>query len=77
MELIGSTWTHLIRFIAVEDGETYYGQVNSTRYPDVGSEAFEGNNIAVNVVSGSPFNGVVTDRILHVSKVQFFNHRRF
>ncbi|KAL6358944.1 hypothetical protein LRP88_09142 [Fusarium phalaenopsidis] len=69
MPATGQRWTHLVRFLAVEDGNTYFGQVGSEAYPDVGLAAWKGEKIAANVLSGSWEDGVVTDQILHVSKL--------
>ncbi|KAH8680155.1 fumarylacetoacetate hydrolase [Ilyonectria robusta] len=62
-------WTHLVRFVAAEDGLVYFGQVDAEKYPDVGLAALEGKPIPVNVVAGSQFDGIVTSQFLHVSRL--------
>jgi hypothetical protein len=62
-------WTHLIRFIAEEDGHTYLGQIDASKFPDVGLSSFKGESITARVINGTIYYGVVTDRVLTVSKV--------
>lgn len=62
-------WTHLVRFIAKEDGRIHLGQVDVKRFPDVGLATFEGSDVDVKVISGSIHDGVVSDRTLHVAQV--------
>lgn len=64
-------WTHLIRFIAREDGQIHLGQIDAKRFPDVGLATFEGKEVDAKVVTGSIYDGVVTDQTLHVSQVCF------
>jgi len=64
-----SSWTHLIRFIAQEDGQIHLGQVDSKKYPDVGLATYEGKNVEAKLVTGSIFDGVVTERVYHVAQV--------
>ncbi|KAI8938089.1 hypothetical protein NX059_005759 [Plenodomus lindquistii] len=59
-------WTHLVRFIAAEDGQIHLGQVDVTKFPDVGMSHFNGEKIEVNLINGSIYDGVVTDRKLHI-----------
>lgn len=66
-------WTHLVRFVAAEDGLVYFGQVNDEKYPDVGLAALEGKRISVSVIAGSQFDGIVTSQVLHVSRVSSFS----
>ncbi|KAL4994848.1 hypothetical protein BDV10DRAFT_197182 [Aspergillus recurvatus] len=63
------TWTRLIRFIAEEDGQAHLGQVDPTRYPDIGLAVVSGERIAVRLVTGSVFDGTVIERILHVARL--------
>ncbi|GLA13293.1 hypothetical protein AnigIFM62618_010279 [Aspergillus niger] len=50
------SWTHLIRFIAVEDSQTHLGQlVDPTR--DVGEDSVNGVDIAAYLINGDIFNG--------------------
>ncbi|KAM5349930.1 hypothetical protein ACJ41O_006435 [Fusarium nematophilum] len=60
-------WTHAIRFIAKEDGRIHLGQIDSKKFPDVGLAVLEGKEVEANCISGSVFDGVVTDRKLHVA----------
>lgn len=62
-------WTHLIRFVAEEDGQVHLGNIDATKYPDVGLSTFNGESVLAKVVTGSIFDGVVTDRVLHVKQV--------
>lgn len=62
-------WTHLIRFIADEDGQIHLGQVDAIEYPDVGLAVLKGEKIAVKEVTGSVFDGVVQSKVLHVAQV--------
>ncbi|KAK7705475.1 hypothetical protein SLS57_010009 [Botryosphaeria dothidea] len=62
-------WTHLIRFIAKEDGQIHLGQVDSAQFPDVGLAVFEGKDVSAKEVTGGLYDGVVTDRVLHVDKL--------
>ncbi|KAK5789869.1 hypothetical protein VI817_008992 [Penicillium citrinum] len=61
-------WTHLVRFIAVEDSQVHLGQlVDTTR--DVGRDSADGVEIAVKVIEGTIFDGRVTDEVLHVKQL--------
>lgn len=61
-------WTHLIRFVAVEDNHVHLGQlVNSER--DVGKDSVNGIDIPVYLIEGTIFDGRVTDQIMHVKQV--------
>lgn len=62
-------WTHAIRFIAKEDGRIHLGQIDSKKFPDVGLAVLNGKEVEANCISGSVFDGVVTDRKLHVAHV--------
>ncbi|KAF4310525.1 putative fumarylacetoacetate hydrolase domain-containing protein 2a [Botryosphaeria dothidea] len=62
-------WTHLIRFIAKEDGQIHLGQVDSAQFPDVGLAVFEGKDVSAKEVTGGLYDGVVTERVLHVDKL--------
>ncbi|KAL2833547.1 hypothetical protein BJY01DRAFT_253436 [Aspergillus pseudoustus] len=61
-------WTHLVRFVAVEDNHIHLGQVIDTSR-DVGWDAFEGKEIAVYVIDGTIFDGRVTKQIMHVRQL--------
>lgn len=63
------SWTHLIRFIAVEDSQTHLGQlVDPTR--DVGEDSVNGIDIAAYLINGDIFNGRVTSQIMHVKQAR-------
>lgn len=62
-------WTHLIRFVAEEDGQIHLGNINPAKYPDIGLSTFNGETVTANVVTGSIFDGIVTDRVFHVKQV--------
>ncbi|KAL4812580.1 hypothetical protein BDW67DRAFT_178620 [Aspergillus spinulosporus] len=64
-----STWTRLIRFIAEEDGQTHLGEVDATQYPDIGLSVVNGERVAVRQVTGCIFDGIVTEKILHVARL--------
>ncbi|KAJ5606471.1 2-keto-4-pentenoate hydratase [Penicillium lagena] len=62
------SWTHLVRFIAVEDSQVHLGQlVDPTR--DVGRDSVNGVEIAVYVIEGTIFDGRVTKEIMHVKQL--------
>jgi hypothetical protein len=62
-------WTNLVRFISEEDGQIHLGEVDSSKYPDVGIAVLNGDRIAVKLVKGSIFDGIVTDITLHIARV--------
>ncbi|KAJ5904621.1 Fumarylacetoacetase C-terminal-like protein [Penicillium tannophilum] len=62
------SWTHLVRFIAVEDSQVHLGQlVDTTR--DVGRDSADGVKITVKVIEGTIFDGRVTEEVLHVKQL--------
>ena len=61
-------WTHLIRFIAVEDSRTHIGQLVDTSR-DVGLDSVSGKKIEAYLINGTIFDGEVTDQILTVKQV--------
>lgn len=63
------SWTHLIRFIAEEDGQVHLGNIDAKKYPDVGLSTFKGEKISAQLVSGSAFDGVVTDKTMTVKQL--------
>ncbi|KAF9887172.1 hypothetical protein FE257_010426 [Aspergillus nanangensis] len=63
-----SAWTHLIRFIAIEDGQTHLGQLVDTSR-DVGQDCVDGVPIKAFKVEGSILNGRVTDSVLLVQQI--------
>ncbi|KAL8399544.1 hypothetical protein RB594_000073 [Gaeumannomyces avenae] len=62
-----ANWTRLIRFIAVEDGLVHLGEVGAGI--DVGLATFEKKTVQAKVITGSVFDGVVTDKVLTVSQL--------
>lgn len=62
------SWTHLIRFIAVEDSQVHLGQLVDTSR-DVGQDSVEGIEIAAKVIDGTIFDGRITDEVMHVKQV--------
>jgi hypothetical protein len=66
------SWTHLIRFVAEETGQIHLGQIDVKEYPDVGIATVEGKKVTAKEVTGSIFDGVVTDKVLTVRQVLSF-----
>jgi hypothetical protein len=62
------SWTHLIRFVAVEDHQSHIGQLVDTSR-DVGLDSFEGREIKAYVINGTIFDGEVTKTVLTVKHV--------
>lgn len=66
------SWTHLIRFVAVEDGQIHLGQpVDTTR--DAGLDSVNGVKIAAYAIEGTVFDGRVTKEIIHVKDVRLIS----
>lgn len=61
-------WTHLIRFVAIEDHQIHLGQLVDTSR-DVGQDSVNGKDIAAYLIDGNVFDGRVTDQIYHVKQV--------
>jgi hypothetical protein len=61
-------WTHLIRFIAVEDGQIHLGQLFDPSR-DVGLDGLNGVDIQAYLINGSIYTGEVTETVLHVKQV--------
>ncbi|RDL38599.1 Fumarylacetoacetate hydrolase-containing protein [Venustampulla echinocandica] len=59
-------WTHLIRFIAEEDGQIHLGNIDAKKYPDVGLSSLNGEKIQANLATGSIFDAKVTSTVLTV-----------
>lgn len=57
--------THIIRFVAVEDGRVHLGQLADTSR-DVGLDSLEGKTITAYEINGSIFNGEVSQNVLTV-----------
>ena len=64
-----SSWTHLIRFVAQEDGQIHLGQVDPKTYPDLGIASVEKKKIVANIITGSVFDGTVTERTMTVAQL--------
>ena len=62
------SWTHLIRFIAVEDSRVHIGQLVDTSR-DVGLDSVEGTKTQAYLINGSIFDGEVTDQVLTVKQI--------
>lgn len=62
---------HVIRFISKVDGRIHLGHIDNQKFPDISLAALEEKEVEANCTSGSVFNGVVTDRKLHVAHVSF------
>lgn len=62
------SWTHLIRFIAVEDNHTHLGQLVDTS-EDVGLASVEGKTIKAYEIIGTIFDGEVTKTELTVKQL--------
>ncbi|KAJ5281311.1 fumarylacetoacetate hydrolase [Penicillium angulare] len=62
------SWTHLIRFIAVEDSLVHLGQLVDTSR-DIGRDSVDGVEIAAFVIDGSIFDGRVTTEVMHVKQL--------
>ncbi|KJK66828.1 Fumarylacetoacetate FAA hydrolase family protein [Aspergillus parasiticus SU-1] len=63
-----SSWTHLIRFVAVEDGLIHLGQLVDTSR-DVGRDNVDGVEIAAYVIDGTIFDGRVTKEVMNVKQL--------
>ena len=61
---MSSNWTHLIRFVTQEDGQSHLGQEDPKTYPDLGIASFENKRIEAKLISGSIFDGLVTKKRL-------------
>lgn len=62
-------WTHLVRFLAKEDGQVHLGQLDAKRFPDVALALEKGESVSAKLVAGDVFDGVVTDKSLTISQV--------
>ncbi|OBT52386.1 hypothetical protein VE04_06125 [Pseudogymnoascus sp. 24MN13] len=63
------SWTHLIRFVAVEDNQSHIGQlVDPSR--DVGLDTLEGREVKAYEIVGTIFDGEVTENIFTVKFLQ-------
>ncbi|PKS12746.1 hypothetical protein jhhlp_000955 [Lomentospora prolificans] len=60
-------WTHLVRFLAKEDGQVHLGQIDAKQVPDLGLALEKGETVTAKLVTGNAFDGVVTDKSLTIS----------
>jgi hypothetical protein len=67
------SWTHLIRFVAVEDNQSHIGQLVDTNR-DAGLDSFQGREIKAYLINGTIFDGEVTKTQLTVKYVSSFAH---
>ncbi|KAK9423464.1 putative 5-carboxymethyl-2-hydroxymuconate isomerase [Seiridium unicorne] len=61
-------WTHLVRFLAVEDDQVHLGQLVDTAR-DVGLDSVNGTEIKAHLINGDIFNGKVTSHVYTVKKL--------
>ena len=66
---MSAAWTHLVRFIAEEDGQIHLGNIDVKKYPDVGLSTYQGEKVTAQLVTGSIYDGVVTDRSMTVQQL--------
>lgn len=64
-------WTRLIRFIAEEDGQAHLGEVDTNQ--DVGLALLNKEKVTAKLVTGSIFDGAVTEKELQVAQVGIHN----
>ena len=62
-------WTHLIRFIAKEDGQIHLGQIDPDAFPDLGLATFENKEVKAKLINGAVYDGTVTDKVYTVAQV--------
>ncbi|KAL7768452.1 hypothetical protein ACKLNR_002753 [Fusarium oxysporum f. sp. zingiberi] len=62
-------WTHLVRFVAEEDGQVYLGQIDHEAWSDVGLSFEKGEKMQAKLIQGCVFDGVVTERLLTVKEL--------
>ncbi|KLO89203.1 bifunctional 4-hydroxyphenylacetate degradation enzyme [Fusarium fujikuroi] len=62
-------WSHLVRFLAEEDGQVHLGQIDHEAWPDVGISLEKGQKIQAKLIQGCVFDGVVTERLLTVKEL--------
>ena len=63
-----TAWTHLIRFIAKEDGSIHLGQpIDTSR--DIGLDIRKGSQPRAYIINGSIFGGQLTDVVMTVSQL--------
>lgn len=60
--------THIVRFVANEDGRIHLGQLVDTSR-DIGLDSVEGKEIKAYEINGSIFSGEVTENVLTVKSL--------
>ena len=60
--------THIIRFVANEDGRIHVGQLVDTSR-DVGLDSLEGKEIKAYLINGTIYAGEVTDKVYTVKQL--------
>ncbi|KAG5756131.1 hypothetical protein H9Q69_000260 [Fusarium xylarioides] len=66
---MSANWTHIIRFVAEEDGQVHLGQIDHATWPDVGIAFEKGEKLQAKLIQGCVFDGAVTDRLLTVKEL--------
>jgi len=61
-------WTHLIRFVAEEDEQIHFGQLQDTSR-DIGKDSVDGVPIKAYKIIGDIYNGKITDKIYTVRRL--------
>ncbi|CAH0051113.1 unnamed protein product [Clonostachys solani] len=61
-------WTHLVRFIAVEDNQVHLGQLVDTSR-DIGLDSVNGVEIKAYLIVGDLFNGKITPHVYTVKQL--------
>ncbi|KAK1849546.1 fumarylacetoacetate hydrolase domain-containing protein 2A [Colletotrichum chrysophilum] len=67
--MMSSSWSHLVRFVAQEDGQVHLGQVDAGEWQDVGLATLKSQRIPVKLVKGNVFDGCVTEEVMHVKEL--------
>ncbi|KAF9786547.1 hypothetical protein IL306_014129 [Fusarium sp. DS 682] len=62
-------WTHLVRFIAEEDGQAHLGHIDNKAWPDIGLSLEKGEKIQAKLVQGCIFDGVVTEKSFTIKQL--------
>lgn len=69
---VSTPWTHLVGFLAEEDGQIHLGQVDISVCLDLGLALYNGEKVGARLVTGSVVDGRVTDKTMMISKVRMF-----
>ena len=57
---------------AQEDGQIHLGQVDARKWPDIRLATISDKKVEVKLVKGSVFDGIVTEKILHIAQVNSY-----